>query len=212
MTAIHLLQQRSILSAQLKCTHILVLQFMEDFEAIYYCRKVSCLHFCRQSVYGLSHLAPDVACLGPGIYSSQWTLEQTIGNLGQEIKQLSNPYANLANCGLQCSQFSALHAIIPGLAPDTLGLPQGAVNLRDRYVLRRACDKTCVTLYRECAVCSGKSPRYDKPSLKVSELSRMCQLLVQGGDKSHQTTQSHWRVLQAYVLYSRTKRGDRSEE
>ena len=39
--------------------------------------------------------------------------------------------------------------------------------------------------------CSGKSPRYDKPSLKVSELSRMCQLLAQGGDKSHQTTLSH---------------------
>ena len=32
--------------------------------------------------------------------------------------------------------------------------------------------------------CSGKSLRYDKPSLKVGELSRMCQLLAQGGDKS----------------------------
>ena len=93
---------------------------MEDFEAIYYCRKASHLYFCWQSVYGLSHLAPDVARLGPGIYFSQWTLEQTIGNLGQEIKQLSNPYANLGNCGLQRSQFSALHAIIPGLASDTV--------------------------------------------------------------------------------------------
>ena len=36
-----------------------------------------------------------------------------------------------------------------------------------------------------CAIaCSGKLPRYDKPSLKVGELSRMCQLLAQGGDKS----------------------------
>ena len=62
------------------------------------------------------------------------------------------------------------------------------------------------------AACSSKSPRYDKPSLKVGELSRMCQLLAQGRDKSCQTTQSHWRVLQAYVLYSRTRRGDHSEE
>ena len=55
--------------------------------------------------------------------------------------------------------------------------------------------------------CSGITLRYDKPSLKVGELSRMCQPLAQGGDKSRQTTQSHWRVLQAYVLCSRTKRG-----
>ena len=45
-----------------------------------------------------------------------------------------------------------------------------------------------------------------------SELSGMCQLLAQGRDKSCQTTQSHWRVLQVYVLYSRTRRGFNSEE
>ena len=60
--------------------------------------------------------------------------------------------------------------------------------------------------------CSGKASRYDKPSLKIGELSKVCQPLAQGGDKSRQTTQSHWRVLQAYVLCSRTRRGDRSEE
>ena len=57
--------------------------------------------------------------------------------------------------------------------------------------------------------CSGKAPRYDKPSLKIGELSGMCQPLAQGGDKSRQTTQSHWKVLQAYVLYARTRRGFR---
>ena len=55
--------------------------------------------------------------------------------------------------------------------------------------------------------CSGITPRYDKPSLKVGELSRVYQPLAQGRDKSRQTTQSHWRVLQVYALYSRTKRG-----
>ena len=60
--------------------------------------------------------------------------------------------------------------------------------------------------------CSGITPRYDKPSLKIGELSRTCQPLAQGGDKSRQTTQSHWKVLQAYVLYSRTRRGFNSEE
>ena len=62
-------------------------------------------------------------------------------------------------------------------------------------------DMTYVTGMLESSndICSGKAPRYDKPSLKIGELSRMCQPLAQGRDKSHQTTQSHWRVLQAYV-------------
>ena len=114
------------------------------------------LHFCRQSIHGLLHLAQDVACLGPGVYSSQWTLERMIGNMGQEIKQPSNSYANLANCGLRRSQLSVLHAIIPDLQPDDLGLPQGAADLGDGYILLRARDETCVTLtgQRATAICS----------------------------------------------------------
>src|SRR6201996_616030 len=54
--------------------------------------------------------------------------------------------------------------------------------------------------------CSGTTPRYDKPSLKVSELSRTYQQSTQGGDKSRQTTQSHWRGLQAYISYAEIKR------
>src|ERR1700761_530650 len=146
MAAICLLQQHSISVAQLKHTHMLVLMFTEDFKAIYYCRMVSWLHFCRQSVHGLLHLTPDIACLGPGVYSSQWTLECTIGNLGQEIKQPSKLYVNLANCGLWHSQLSALHAMLPDLAPDAPGLPRGAVELGDSFVLLRARDETCITL------------------------------------------------------------------
>jgi hypothetical protein len=96
---------------------------MGEYKALYYCCMVSRLHFCRQSIHGLSHLAQDVAHLGPGVYSSQWTLECTIGNLGQEIKQPSKPYTNLANCGLHRSQLAALHMIFPDLAPDNPGLP-----------------------------------------------------------------------------------------
>jgi hypothetical protein len=123
VSAVQLLQQYSVSVPQLQCAHQLVLKFMEEYEALYYCCMVSQLHFCQQSIHGLSHLAQDVACLGPGVYSSQWTLERTIGNLGQEIKQPLKPYANLANCGLRCSQLAALHAISPDLAPDDPGLP-----------------------------------------------------------------------------------------
>ena len=107
---------------------------------------VTQLHLCQQSIHGLSHLAPDTIHLGPGLYSSQWTLERTIGNLGEEIKQPLNPYVNLAICGLCHSQILALHAILPNLEPDISGLPQGAVNLSDGYVLLRAQDETGIIL------------------------------------------------------------------
>ena len=68
-------------------------------------------------------------------------------------------------------------------------------------------DKAIISSDASALVCSSITPCYDKPSLKVGELSGMYQPLAQGRDKSRQTTQSHWRVLQAYVLYTRTKRG-----
>ena len=152
VSAVRLLQQRTVSAFQLQSAHRSILEFTEEYEAIYYRRMVSRLHFCRQSVHGLSHLAQDVARLGPGVYSSQWTLERTIGNLGQEIKQPSKPYANLANCGLRRSQLSALHAMLPNLSPDSTVLPRGAVDLGDGYILLRARDATCVTLDGQRAI------------------------------------------------------------
>jgi transposase InsO family protein len=133
VTGVQILQQRAISVMQLQTAHRFLLEFTEEYEALYYQCKVERLQFCRQSVHALSHLSPDTIWLGPGGYSSQWTLERTIGNLGKELKQPSNPYANLANCGLLRLQMSALHAILPDLKPDTPCLPRGAVDLRDGY-------------------------------------------------------------------------------
>jgi hypothetical protein len=131
VSAVRLLHQHSLTATQVRDVHLLVLGFIEEYEAIYYRQMTTRLHFCRQSIHRLSHLAPDTVCLGPGAYTSQWTLERTIGNLGQEIKQPSNLYANLSNCSLCQSQMSSLHAILPNLEPDAPGLPQGAVDLGD---------------------------------------------------------------------------------
>ena len=103
-------------------------------------------------MHGLLHLAPDTIRLGPGAYCSQWTLERTIGNLGEEIKQPSNPYANLANCGLCHSQTAALHAMLLELVvttPDSPILPRGAIDIRDGYALLRAQDESAVILEGE---------------------------------------------------------------
>ncbi|KAG1746660.1 uncharacterized protein EDB91DRAFT_1049214, partial [Suillus paluster] len=59
----------------------------------------------------------------------------TIGNLGQEIQQPSNPYVNLSQEGLWCCQVNTLLSVLPELNEPPKGLPTGSVNLGDGYAL-----------------------------------------------------------------------------
>jgi hypothetical protein len=68
-------------------------------------------------------------------------MEQTIGNLTQELRQPSNPYANFVQRALLCCQINSLKNIIPELEGPT-GLPQNAIDLGDGYVLLRRRDTT----------------------------------------------------------------------
>ena len=69
-------------------------------------------------------------------------MERTIGNLGEEIRQPSNPYANLSQRGLLRCQLNALMAMIPDLGPPPPSLPRGAIDLGpEGYVLLRAQDR-----------------------------------------------------------------------
>jgi hypothetical protein len=68
-------------------------------------------------------------------------MECTIGNLGQEIHQLSNPYANLSQEGLQCCQVNTLLSVLLELDKPPKGLPAGSVDLRDGYALLCKCDQ-----------------------------------------------------------------------
>ncbi|KAF8141643.1 hypothetical protein EV363DRAFT_1151144 [Boletus edulis] len=62
-------------------------------------------------------------------------MERTIGNLEQEIRQPSNPFANLAQQGIRRCQMNALKAMLPELDPQSSSIPRGATNLRNGYVL-----------------------------------------------------------------------------
>lgn len=76
--------------------HQLILEFHMEFEEMYYQRKVTCLHFVCPSLHGMDHLAPEIVRIGSLSTLAQWTMERTIGNLGQELRLPSNPYANLS--------------------------------------------------------------------------------------------------------------------
>jgi hypothetical protein len=67
-------------------------------------------------------------------------MERTIGNLGQEIRQPSNPYMNLSREGVRRCQVNTLKAMVPGLVEPTQDLPQGSVDLGDGYSLLRKRD------------------------------------------------------------------------
>ncbi|KAJ7768053.1 hypothetical protein DFH07DRAFT_718002, partial [Mycena maculata] len=126
----------------LVASHTHAIEYVDDFETLYYQRMESRIPFVRQSVHNMSHLGPETIRVGPpGLYA-QWTIERTIGNLGQEIKSHSQPYANLSERGLRRSQVNALKAMIPGLdRTEKKGLPRDSFDLGAGFVLLRARDE-----------------------------------------------------------------------
>ncbi|KAA1478538.1 hypothetical protein DENSPDRAFT_861874 [Dentipellis sp. KUC8613] len=105
---IRLLHQHQITMEELKDVHRLLIEFCEEFEVLYYQRLPSRLHFCRQSVHQMRHAAPESWRTGLLALTTQWPMERLIGDLGQEIRQPSNPFANLSQRGLLCAQVNAL--------------------------------------------------------------------------------------------------------
>jgi hypothetical protein len=129
--------QHQITAEELRDAHALFCSWENEFELIYYQRKEDRLHFIRPCVHQVCHLVPETIRKGPPICYAQWTMERTIGNLGQEIRQPSNPYANLAREGVRRCKVNTLLSAMPELDEPPKGLPQGAVDLGDGYALLR---------------------------------------------------------------------------
>ncbi|KAF8574469.1 hypothetical protein K439DRAFT_1649767 [Ramaria rubella] len=99
---------------------------------------ISCEHLRLGQQMVEEHLVEyRIPCLGPPMLTSQWMMERMIGNLGEEIKQPSNPYQNLSQHTLQWCQVNMLKELIPGLQKEKLNFPQGAEDLGDGYRLLR---------------------------------------------------------------------------
>jgi hypothetical protein len=84
------------------------------------------------------HLPYEVVHLGPPICSSQWALERTIGNLGEEIKQHSNLFANLLQHGIRRARTNTLVAMMPDLDLERTtkaALPHGSREVRGGFIL-----------------------------------------------------------------------------
>ena len=132
--AIRIIFQLSISRAELTTAHELLLQWVLDFEILYYQRDPDRLHFVRQCVHSLTHLARESCRLGPLWLSSQWTMERVIGYLGSLLKQPSNPFRNLAAQTRRVAATNALVAMWPDLEKPK-GAPKGSKDLGNGYVL-----------------------------------------------------------------------------
>jgi len=137
---LRLLHQRSISTSQLIEGHRLLVTFVQEFEELYYQRKAHRLHFCRQSIHALLHLGPETPRIGPLAYSTQWCMERTIGILGSEIRQPSNPFQNLTERGLRRTRINALESIIPELVKP-VSQPRISEDLGDGFILLGSRDR-----------------------------------------------------------------------
>lgn len=130
--------QNSISRSELCNAYNFLVQFTEEFEKLYYQQRTDRIHFVHQSIHSLSHAALEMSCIGPGTYTSQWTIEWSIGNLTGEIKQDLRPYANLSERAYQRAEINALKAMVPELDRDhgkENHIPRNCKDLGDGYVL-----------------------------------------------------------------------------
>lgn len=114
--------------------HKLLLGWCIDFERIYCDRNPDRLHFVRQCVHSLTHLARETHRLGPLSLSSQWTMERVIGYLGSLLRQPSNMFRNLAAQTARVANTNALVAMWPDLE-KTKGDPRGSKDIGGGYLL-----------------------------------------------------------------------------
>ncbi|KAJ7017467.1 hypothetical protein C8F04DRAFT_1244092 [Mycena alexandri] len=146
---IRILLQEEITPTELLEAHELLSEWSDEFEQLYVQRRADRIHFVRPVVHTVSHMPPETVRKGPGNIYAQWGLERTIGNLGEEIRQHSNPYANLSQRTIHRAWVNSLKTIIPDLEPDSVVLPRGSVDIGKGYALLRRQD-SCSRSVRPC--------------------------------------------------------------
>jgi len=133
-----LMNQHRITRDNLCQAYLALTSFTQEYEMIYCQHLATQIHFVQPYIHSLVHLPHEVVCLGPPICSSQWTLEHTIGNLGEEIKQHSNPFANLSQHRIRRMHTNALVTMMLDLdlkRTTKAALPHGLREVRGGFIL-----------------------------------------------------------------------------
>ncbi|KIJ53714.1 hypothetical protein M422DRAFT_154434 [Sphaerobolus stellatus SS14] len=132
--AVRILHQYSIPRGQLLYAQQLIEDFCIDFEKLYIQGRADRLHFARPSLHYILHMCQEVPRIGPSPFTSTWTMERTIGNLGEEISLHSAPFANLSERGVKRAQYNALVAALPHLKKAE-NQPRGSLDIGNGYFM-----------------------------------------------------------------------------
>lgn len=170
------------------------MEFCKEFEEIYVQRRPERIDFVRQSIHSIWHMPSETKRTGPAAYTSQWPLERTIGDLGQQIRQPSNPFANLSQrCVIQ-AQINVLKSVVPGLdrsASDRSAIPHNAIDLHDQYVLLHPTDNIPrpIELAEVQAVHAYIAQRSEAAIPSITKVTRWARLRL----PNRQIARSHWK-------------------
>ncbi|KDQ10948.1 hypothetical protein BOTBODRAFT_115068 [Botryobasidium botryosum FD-172 SS1] len=193
---VRITHQRRIRRVELVRAQKLITEFINEYEGeLYYQRRPERIHFCRPSLHNFgAHVIPEISRVGPGYVATQWTIERTIGNLGEEIRQPSNPYTNLSLRGVLRAQVNSLKSMIPALDQDGPKLPRGALDLGDGYVLLKAQDERPqhVSGAAADAIASYFEASGDPTSRTTFDITRWARVRVPNG----QIARSAWKESQ----------------
>lgn len=132
VAGIRILQRPRISKDDLLLGNDLLMHFAREFEDLYYQRKESRIHFVRQSIHLLTHIANETFRVGPLACYAQWTLETAIGNLGREIRQDRDMFANLAQRAVLRAQTNSMQARFPDIQLEVGGNDATRVSSRAR--------------------------------------------------------------------------------
>lgn len=147
---VRIIMQRKISGTQAQEAHSFLVQFVEEYENMYYQRRVDRLHFTRPSLHSLLHTGPEIPRVGNGCLTSQFTMERTIGDLGRGIRQPGNPFGNLCQLAVRRAQINALKSIYSEFDNDpTRKLPRYSSNLGGGYIFLRPRDRIAQHFYRQ---------------------------------------------------------------
>lgn len=140
--ATRILMQRSITAKQVNEAHSYSIQFVEEYEHLYYQRRIDRIHFCRPALHTLLHAASEVARIGPGVYSTQFPMERSVYIFSCGIRLHSNPHSNLMEITLREAQLNALGHICPEFDHDAdTKAPSHARDVGDGYLYLAPWDK-----------------------------------------------------------------------
>ncbi|KAG1832624.1 hypothetical protein DFJ58DRAFT_750346 [Suillus subalutaceus] len=138
---IRIVCQHSISQNELREAQLLLGEWETEFEQLYYQRRHDHIHFIRPCVHQVNHLIRETIrkALQCVMHSGRWN--GPLATLDQQIRQPSNPYANLSMEAVRRCQANALKSILPFLAPPDNVLPRGHQELGNGYVLLRIREK-----------------------------------------------------------------------